>query len=425
MKTFAQKKQIYIYADWFKSKQARFVGTLFVEIHRGKEIFSFEYDGVWLEDDKARAIDPALQLFKGRQYITEGKKNYGIFLDSAPDRWGRRLMERQEGQNARSEKRLPRTLLESDFLLGVFDLHRMGALRFRLDKLGPFLDDDQRSAIPPWVLLRKLEQASHVFEANSANKTILADAIRLLLVPGSSLGGARPKASVVDEKGSLWIAKFPSLNDRVDVGIWEMLIHQLARKAGIEVPEARLEKFSKNGHTFITRRFDRDAKQNRLHFASAMTLLQRSDGDDFEKGASYFEFVEFLLSNGSQPDEDLKQLWRRIVFFVLVSNTDDHLRNHGFILGDRGWRLAPAYDMNPVATGNGLSLNISETDNAQDLDLLKNVAPHFRVKKTEVEKIISQLISVVNGWRRLATKLKISRSDQEAMANAFRVADSR
>lgn len=414
-------KEIFVFADWAGLKAATLVGKLHAEVHRGHEVFSFEYDASWLSESYSQSLDPSLQLYAGRQYLPEGKKNFGVFLDSSPDRWGRTLMERREQQLARSERRSPQTLLESDFLLGVFDGHRMGALRFRVDLAGPFLDNNKEMASPPWTSLRDLQRASEQLENESASDAEISKAVRLLIAPGSSLGGARPKSSVVDEKGGLWIAKFPSAKDRVDVGAWEMLVHELAGDSGIEVADAKLEKLSGDCHTFLSKRFDRTDKQERLHFVSAMTLVDRSDGDNFEKGASYIELATFLATGGSQADADLRQLWRRILFSVCVSNTDDHLRNHGFIFETKGWRLSPAYDINPNADGDGLSLNISETDNAQDLDLLREVAPSYRMKPKEVEAAIKEVCGVVSGWRSRASKLGISRQEQERMSRAFRL----
>lgn len=418
-----QKKEIFVYADWRGLKELTLVGKLFAEILRGKEIFSFEYDQKWLDSKYAQSLDPALGLFTGRQYPSSEKKNFGIFLDSAPDRWGRTLLERREAHSAGVERRKTRTLLESDFLLGVFDGHRMGALRFKLNPSGPFLDDNKENASPPWTLLRDLQNAAQKLENRDLKEADVAKAIKVLIAPGSSLGGARPKSSVVDTKGALWIAKFPSGEDRTDVGAWEMVVHELGEKAGINVPAASLEKFSGSHHTFLTRRFDRTPKGERLHFASAMTLLGRNDGDNFEKGASYLELVDFITSHGSRPESDLEQLWKRVLFFVCVSNVDDHLRNHGFLLDEKGWCLAPAYDMNPVHGADGLSLNISESSNAQDLGLLREVAPLFRVKTKAAEKIIKEVTLAVRQWRKIASKVGLSKAEQGRMESAFRVSE--
>lgn len=398
------------------------MGRLHATPARGKEVFSFEYDLAWLERDAAQALDPKLALFTGPQYAPEARDNFGVFLDSSPDRWGRTLLQRREAHLARSEKRKPRPLVELDYLLGVYDGHRLGGLRFRIGD-GPFLDDNQALASPPWTSLRELEQASLRLEAEGAeDERDYATWLRLLIAPGRSLGGARPKASVLDPRGALWIAKFPSREDTDDVGAWEYVMHQLGRRAGIAVAEARLERFGSARHTFLTRRFDRTPSRGRRHFASAMTLLDRADG---EAGASYLDLAAVLVQGGAHTAADLVELWRRIVFFICVSNVDDHLRNHGFLLEPKGWTLAPAYDVNPIPYGDGLSLNISETENAQDLELAREVAATFRIKRAAADEILDEVVTAVQGWPGEAAKAGIARAEQERMAPAFRVADAR
>lgn len=201
-----------------------------------------------------------------------------------------------------------------------------------------------------------------------------------------------------------------------------MLAYQLALKAKVKMAEAKLECFNHRYHTFLSKRFDRNIKGERIHFASAMTLLQRNDGDDASLGANYLEMAEFIMQHGAMPTDDLQQLWRRIVFYICISNTDDHLRNHGFIYEPaQGWCLSPAYDINPVATGDGLNLNISETDNSQDLDLARQVAPYFQVKPEAAEVIITEVTDAVRQWQQVADTLKIPRNEQQAMSHAFRV----
>jgi serine/threonine-protein kinase HipA len=248
--------------------------------------------------------------------------------------------------------------------------------------------------------------------------------LRMLIAPGGSLGGARPKASVVDKSGALWIAKFPSRRDDDDAGGWEGVIHSLAAQAGLRTAPAQTLKFGSEHHTFLTKRFDRGSNNRRHHFASAMTLLQRNDGDDAVSGVSYLDLAEFIVRLGSQPDRDLEELWRRIIFFICVSNTDDHLRNHGFLLDSAGWSLAPAYDMNPNSHGVGLRLNISETDNAQSLALAQDVAPFFRVSHTRCREILLEVVEAVSRWRKLAKSQGISRDEQERMAPAFEQAQT-
>ncbi|CAM1361273.1 Toxin HipA [Tenacibaculum soleae] len=414
------KKTIYIYADWLELGEPVLIGELYSELLRGKEIFSFAYNSEWLQSDYAYQLDPDLGLFEGIQYLNDEKSNFGLFLDSSPDRWGRVLMKRREAALARKEERNTNKLFETDFLLGVFDGHRMGALRFKLDKDGSFLNDDERLASPPWTSIRQLEQISlRLEEDNSLDDPDYLKWLQMLVSPGSSLGGARPKASVLDNEGNLWIAKFPSKNDGDDIGAWEMVTYELAIQSGIDMAVSKAQKFSSNQHTFLTKRFDRTTEGKRIHFASAMTLLGYIDGADASSGVSYLELVDFITKNGANPESDLKQLWRRIVFSICVSNTDDHLRNHGFLLTEKGWELSPAYDINPVETGVGLKLNISEDDNSLDLDLATQVAPYFRITKDEANIIIDDIIKRVSNWRDYANKYKISRLEQENKADAF------
>lgn len=418
------QRVIEVWAAWESLGQPVRLGTLLVTPTRGKEIFSFEYDPLWLKSGQAQHLDPSLQLFSGPQYPAGGKLNFGLFLDSAPDRWGRLLMDRREAQAAREEGRARQTLRESDYLLGVYDEHRMGALRFRTDPEGPFLDANREFASPPWTSLRELEHASLEIERQGAEKNPnYRKWLRMLIAPGGSLGGARPKAGVVDTQEHLWIAKFPSRGDTVDWGAWEWLVHRLAGQAGIVVSEAAARTFNTRRHTFLTKRFDRTVTGGRIHFASAMTLLGRSDGDDASTGASYLELAEFLMKQGAHPDRDLEQLWRRIVFFICVSNADDHLRNHGFLLEQGGWVLSPAYDMNPDPYADGLKLNISDVENAQDLDLALSVAPFFRVDGKRARVLVEEVVAVVKGWREVAVALKLLAEEIEAMESAFRVAE--
>jgi serine/threonine-protein kinase HipA len=365
-------------------------------------------------------------LYRGPQYPDVGRENFGVFLDSSPDRWGRVLMQRREAQLARSEGREERRLLESDYLLGVHDGHRMGALRYRVDNR--FLDDNDELASPPWTSLRELERAALELQQDDAESNPeYGRWLRMLIAPGGSLGGARPKAGVRDEHGRLWIAKFPSRDDEEDVGCWERVVHDLAQDAGVLVPPADLRRFrtKRNGgrghHTYLSRRFDRTDNGGRLHFASAMTLLGRSDGAE---GASYVDLAELLIQMGSNAAADLEQLWRRIVFSIGVSNTDDHLRNHGYMLSSSGWALAPAYDMNPDPHGAGLKLNISATNNAQDLELALEVASVFRVKAPRAREIVDEVSAAVTRWRSVADGYGLSRAAQDRMHRAFRVAEA-
>jgi serine/threonine-protein kinase HipA len=310
--------------------------------------------------------------------------------------------------------------MESDFLLGVFDENRVGGLRFKIKEDGPFLNQDRSLAAPPWTSISELQEASLKFERDEdVSNSEHLKWLNILLAPGSSLGGARPKASIKDSNGDLWIAKFPSVNDTKDVGGWEMVVHHLAVKCGLEVADAKLEKFTERYHTFLIRRFDRN-KNERIHYASAMTMLGYTDERDSQAGASYLELADFLSNNGAKVNDDLEELWKRVVFSISVSNTDDHLRNHGFILTEKGWVLSPAFDINPNESGTGLNLNISESDNSLNYDLALEVAEYFRLDKSKAEKIISEIKSKVQDWKAIANKYNIPKSEQLIMEKAFR-----
>lgn len=415
---------IAVYADWDGLHLPLRLGRLEARRSGARELFEFEFDTTALAHRGLAGLqlDPRLGAYTGRQYPPQGQETFGVFADASPDRWGRLLMRRRLEREQRAGRADPRTrLFESDYLLGVHDTYRVGALRFRRDDQGTFLADRHDAAAPPFVQLRALEAASLALERDEDNTAAQADDwLRLLIAPGGSLGGARPKASVVDPQGRLWIAKFPSIRDDVDVGAWEMVVQTLARASGLRVPDALARRFGGEHHTFLVRRFDRTPAGRRLHFASAMNLTGRQDGDDANAGASYLDIAQVLMTAGAMPDADLRELWSRIAFNVLVSNTDDHLRNHGLLLvPGRGWVLSPAFDMNPVRVAHGLKLNISEVDNALDLDLVRSVAPYFRVSPVDAEEIIARQRRVVARWRVIADSLGVSAREQTQMADAF------
>lgn len=383
------------------------------------EIFSFEYDRAWLEQPEVFSFDPDLALAAGHQYPAPQRKNFGIFLDSAPDRWGRVLMQRRENTRARHEKRKPRALTEWDFLLGVHDETRLGALRFREKPYSPFIDSDTQFAAPPLTSLRELQTASLQFEKHidDEDNPLYEKWLTQLFAPGSSLGGARPKASVRDEAGTLCMAKFPSRNDTRDIGGWELVAHSLARKAGITVPDARPLRFAESPYTtFLVRRFDRMARGGRLAFVSAMTLTQRADG---EAGATYLELVDLLQTRGADTRADCVQLFRRVVFNILVHNTDDHLRNHGFFIDEGGIRLSPAYDVNPSIDRQELMLAINEMETACDVSIAMEASREYGLNVREAAEVLMQVRNAVAGWREEATRLNIPKAEQDLMANAF------
>lgn len=420
---------IAVYADWDGLEGPLRVGTLHARAGAGREVFEFEFAAAALAHPAMADVhlDPRLGLYEGPQHPPQGQTVFGVFADASPDRWGRLLMQRRL-ERAKRAGEAPNTarLFESDYLLGVHDAYRSGALRFKLDERGEFLDNRHGVAAPPFVQLRELEAASLGLEGDEENASAeVDDLLRMLIAPGGSLGGARPKASVVDPDGRLWIAKFPSVRDQHNVGAWELVVHSLAQACGLDVATALAQQFANPHHTFLVRRFDRTTAGRRLHFASAMTLTGRQDGDDASTGASYLEIARVLMGHGAQTDVDLRELWSRIVFNMLVSNTDDHMRNHGLILVPRkGWRLSEAYDMNPVHDAHGLKLNVSEVDNALDLDLARSVAQYFRIKKGEADEIIANFQAVVAQWPKIAGRLQIPRREQERFAPAFQLATS-
>jgi serine/threonine-protein kinase HipA len=394
---------------------ARQVGLL---IHDRGQI-RFHYERGWLQDARAFALDPDLSLDEHPFFPKPELGNFGIFLDSSPDRWGQTLMKRREALQAKDEKRPPRTLHAWDFLIGVQDQTRQGALRFRRRGTETFLGDENMAA-PPVTTLRELEAVAYQLSNRRIDDL---DALRkwlaVLVAPGASLGGARPKANFTEADGSLWIAKFPARDDDRDAGAWEYVVHQLARKAGVEVPPAKLIKLNNvnnDFHTFCVQRFDR-ANGRRRFYASAMTLLRKAQSE----GASYLELAQFIRSQGdaAYADADLAQLFRRVAFNVAVGNRDDHLRNHGFVLDKTGWRLAPAFDLNPNADKAEHVLNIDDADNRPSLETVLNTAAFYGLGDAQARQLVNEVAAAVDGWRETAQRAHIAGADVEWMAAAF------
>ena len=412
----SKEKTIFVYDD-FSMQNPTLMGILYVNSLKGGESYSFEYDREWLKKTSLKiTLDSELMPYSGRQYPF-GKTIFGLFSDSSPDRWGRVLMNKRERILAEKEGRKPAKLYDSDYLLGVYDEMRLGGIRFKTETNGAFLSDDKETAAPPWTSLRTLEEASRNFENDDT--AVSEKWLNQLIRPGSSLGGARPKATVIDPKEQLWIAKFPSKNDENDTGAWEMVTHDLAELCGLHVPEAKLEKFSNLGSTYLVKRFDRSLNK-RIHFASAMTLLGKTDGASAADGTSYLDIADFMKSYGAQPKQDLVELWKRIVFNMAVSNTDDHLRNHAFIFAENGWRLSPLYDVNPVPYGDELSLNVDEEDNSINIDLAIQTAARFGISEADAMTYAKNILSVVKeNWEKRATAYGLSRRLIEEMRPAF------
>ncbi|WP_418264174.1 type II toxin-antitoxin system HipA family toxin [Flavobacterium faecale] len=413
------KTDIFVYAHWQGLLEPKMIGTLSAHQAKGKKAFSFEYDKDWLKTSDKFLLDPDIQLYTGPQYPNQ-KENFGIFLDSMPDTWGRTLMKRRAAQIAKEKDEKAPTLYDIDFLLGVYDESRMGALRFKTDPNGDFLDNNQTTPTPPWSSIRELQNAANSFENDDDNDEV-KKWLTILMAPGSSLGGARPKANILDTDKSLWIAKFPSKTDTIDKAAWEFLAYQLALQSGITMAESRIQKIIGNYNTFFTKRFDRENGE-RIHFASAMTMTGNNEDTIRDNPASYLDLAEFISNYGVNVEANLHQLWRRIIFNIAISNTDDHLRNHGFVLAKDGWILSPAYDLNPSIDKEGLALNIDMDNNALDFELAKSVGEYFRLNNIQMDDIIHQVTGVVRQWKELAAKLRIPRSEQELMEKAFKIA---
>ena len=408
-----------VYVDLDHFGEPALLGSLRCQRSRTGDTFSFEYDSEWLYKPEAFTFDPDMALVYGPQYPAKGNANFGIFLDSSPDRWGRVLMERRESLRARNEGRRARSLTEWDFLLGVHDETRLGALRFRDPDTGRFIDYDDDLGAPPIASLRELQAASLQFELHTGEEGNPAYEgwLKQLFAPASSLGGARPKASVRNEGGALCMAKFPSRHDRRDVGAWELVANRLAARAGIKVPNSWGIRVPESAYTtFVAERFDRTPQGGRLAFVSAMTLTQRTDG---EVGASYLELVDLLQSQGSNTQDDCIELFRRVVFSILVHNTDDHLRNHGFFIDRQGISLSPAYDINPSIDQTELSLAINEIEAACDVSIAMEAYADYGLSRIEADGILKRTIEAVASWRREATLLSIPKAEQDLMAAAF------
>ena len=404
-------REVLVYVDL--QGTPHILGRLWARMRKDRESATFEYDKTWLAQANRFSLEPALKLGPGPFHTPSGKPLFGAIGDSAPDRWGRVLMRRAERRRAGREGQTPRTVREIDYLLLVDDEARQGALRFAGKEGGPFLADQAPNKIPPLIELpRLLSAAEHVMDDKDTDEDL-----RLLLAPGSSLGGARPKASVRDRDGHLAIAKFPSRGDELNTVVWESVALTLAEKAGIPVPQWRLETIA-GKPVLLLRRFDREGG-TRVPFLSAMSMLDAGDNET----RSYLEFVDVLRQHGAAPRKDMQALWRRIVFSILISNTDDHLRNHGFLWdGPAGWRLSPAYDLNPVPIDmkpRVLTTTIDMDDGTASLQLAYEVASYFELTPKEARRIAREAGTGVKAWRKEAKKAGLSTQEIERMKSAF------
>jgi serine/threonine-protein kinase HipA len=409
------REEVVVHVDAPELGGDQVVGRLGGNRSRSGRVFSFGYDAAWLAKTDRFTLDPSLGLYEGEQF---SEALPGIFTDAAPDRWGRRLFERRENILARRDGRRPRTLDDWDFLTGVSDQLRMGALRLASPTTGGFLDD-RLPAVPANARLRELEHLAREADEDRIPASDENEWLRILLAPGSSLGGTRPKANFQELDGTLWIAKFPSREDRRDVAAWEYVMTELAQRSGIEVPRTQLLRLASLYRTFCSLRFDRVDKGRRL-YASAMTMTGKRDGDE----ASYLDLAEAITFYGDPQaiDSDLEQLFRRLVFNILAANRDDHLRNHGFLRGPKGWRLSPAFDLNPAPERNEHSLALDGASRIPDLKPALDTAGLYRLSDRRAKAILDEVRGAVASWREVATGADVPTDDVDALAGAFEMA---
>lgn len=406
-------KKLYVYADFDWFKEVELIGELGYESLRGTDSYSFIFNNEWLKRHGDLFLSDDLNNYPGQQYTQPGKDIFGCFSDALPDRWGRTLLLRREQIMAAEEKRPVRRLSSFDFLTGIDDFSRMGGFRFKETPDGEFIKVSESLNIPPLTDIRELIAASMEIE-KSEEGNVLPDRkwIAQLVRPGSSLGGARPKANVTDTDKTLYVAKFPSRKDDYDVGLWEHFSHSLAMKAGINAAETKVLATGEKYHTLLSRRFDRTNDGKRIHFASAMTLLGLSDGDNATTGHGYLDIVDFIIRNCTDVERNLQELYRRVAFNICIGNSDDHFRNHGFLLTAKGWTLSPAYDMNPTLE-EYQSLLISSTSNNAELSVLLDACEDYMLNQETAEKIVAEVIEAVKGWRGPAVRLGISKREMD------------
>ena len=417
-------KKLYVYADFDWLKDIELIGELGYESLRGSDSYCFTFSDEWLKKHGDLFLSDDLNNYPGQQYTQQGKDIFGCFSDALPDRWGRTLLLRREQLTAMEENRSMRRLSSFDFLTGIDDFSRMGAFRFKEDPDGEFINVSELLKIPPLTDIRELIAASAEIERSEEDNE-LPDRkwIAQLVQQGSSLGGARPKASVIDMDKTLYIAKFPSRKDDYDTGLWEHFSHLLAAKVGINAAKTKVIATGEKYHTLLSERFDRTKDGKRIHFASAMTLLGLNDGDNATTGHGYLDIVDFIIQNCTDVEHNLQELYRRVAFNICIGNSDDHFRNHGFLLTAKGWTLSPAYDMNPTLN-EYQSLLISSTSNKADLSILLDACADYMLNHKTAERIISDVIEAVKRWRELAVRLCILKREMDMFSGVLDVRSS-
>lgn len=414
-------ERLLVFADFDWLDKPELVGELCYEKLRGSDSYAFQYDEHWLKGHAEVKLSEDINNYPGMQYTQPGQDVFGCFSDALPDRWGRTMLKRREQILASEEKRAVRSLSSFDYLMGIDDFSRMGGFRFKKELEGEFINVSASLKIPPLTELKDLLHASREIEkSEEANVLPEKKWIAQLIQPGSSLGGARPKASVLDEKGNLCIAKFPSRKDDYDAGLWEHFSHLLAQKAGIEVAQTKVLGGLGKYHTFLSRRFDRKDEAKRVHFASSMSLLGLKDGDNAQGGYGYLDMVDFILQGCCDVEQNLQELYRRVAFNMCIGNSDDHFRNHGFLLTQKGWTLSPAYDMNPTLN-EYQSLLVNESSNKADISVLLDSCESYLIKKEIAANIIQEVQTAVSGWESLAVQLQIPVRETTLFKDRFKL----
>ncbi len=412
-------KKLLVYADSDWLKDIELIGELNYESLRGSDSYAFKFNDEWLKQYGNLFISADLNNYKGLQYTQPEKDIFECFSDALPDRWGRTLLNRREQILAAEEKRPVRRLSSFDYLLGIDGSSRMGGFRFKETPDGHFINAGNTLRIPPLTSICELIHAGREVEkSEEENKLPDKKWLNQLVQPGSSLGGARPKASVVDTDKVLYIAKFPSRKDDYNTGLWEHFCHLLAKKAGINAASTQVISTSDKYHTLLSRRFDRTDDDKQIHFASAMTLLGLADGANASTGNGYLDMVDFILQHCTEVNKNLQELYRRVAFNICIGNSDDHFRNHGFLLTAKGWTLSPAYDMNPTLN-EYQSLLISNSSNKADLTILLDAYEDYMLTRNVATKIITEVVTAVRDWKILATKLGIANSEMELFGSTF------
>ena len=412
-------RTLFIYADFDWLEAPLLVGELGYESLRGSDSYSFKYDNEWLRQYGGLFLSADINNYPGQQYTPPDRDIFGCFSDALPDRWGRLLLNRREQILATEEKRPVRKLSSFDYLMGIDDYSRMGGFRFKEKQDGEYINCEKSLRIPPLTDIRALVAASMEIEKSEELNQLPEKKWLLQLVhPGTSLGGARPKAGVMNDEGRLCVAKFPSRNDDYDVGLWEHLSHLLAKEAGVEAAETSVIETGKKYHALLSKRFDRTVEGRRKHFASAMTLLGLTDGCDAKSSNGYLDIVDFILQNCCDVEQNLRQLYRRVAFNIAIGNSDDHFRNHGFLLTPRGWTLSPAYDMNPTLN-EYQALLINSTTNHADLQVLLDSSKEYMIGKDEAVYIIEEVRAGVKHWKSIATRLGIATREMDVFEQVF------